>query len=102
MRRIKLFNRDGANMFLEEINEISPNIYEFQITVDNKHKYVLEYCRVIYERGFDSEITAIDPAGGPFLSLESELKDELDNKIFKIIKINSAKSILLSERDNNN
>ena len=102
MRKINLFNRDGANMFLEEIKKISPNIYEFQITVDNDHKYVLEYCRAIYEEGFGSKIIAIDPAGGPFLPLEGELKDELDNKIFKIIEINSAKSILLSERDNNN
>lgn len=98
--RIKLFNRDGASMYLYRNDDATPiesNIYEWEITVDSKHKYVLEHCRIIYEKGFDSDIIAIDPSGGPFLSVSDEFKDK-----YKIVKINSAKSIWISERDNDN
>ena len=98
--RIKLFNRDGASMYLyrnDEATPIEPNIYEWKITVDSKHKYVLEHCRFIYEKGFDSDIIAIDPSGGPFISLG----DEFEGK-YKIVKINSVNNIWISERNNNN
>ena len=97
--RIKLFNRDRASMYLyrnDKAAPIEPNIYEWEITVDSKHKYVLEHCRFIYEKGFDSNVISIDPSGGPFLSLGDEFEDK-----YKIVKINSAKSIWISERNNN-
>lgn len=100
--RIKLNNRDGASLYLyrnDEAEPIEPNIYEWKLTVDSKHKYILEFCRVIYQVENDTVnwdvIEAIDPSGGPMLSLG----DEFENK-YKIVKINSAKSIWLSERNN--
>ena len=62
MEEIKLFNRDGANLKL--VSE-DGKLWKFQ--VDDKHKYVLEYCRVGYQKG-DKEIDFIDPSGGPMLS----------------------------------
>ena len=42
---------------------------------------------------YPSEIQAIDPSGGPMLSIADELNDK-----YKIIKINSISSILISEK----
>ena len=42
-------------------------------------------------------IEAIDPSGGPFISLGDEFEDR-----YKIVKINSVKSIWISERNNDN
>lgn len=100
MNKIKLFNRDHAQLWLiknssKKIEE--PNIYEWKLTVDPKHKYIFEYCRFIYESGFDSDIIAIDPSGGPMISLG----DIYENK-YKIVKLNSINSIWISERTDNN
>lgn len=102
MKEIKLFNRDGANLKLVQKNlmEIEPGITEWELQVDKKHDYVLEYVRLIGKwSGTDSKlgyIEAIDPSGGPFISLS----DEFENK-YKIVKINGVKSIWISERNNN-
>lgn len=97
MKEIKLFNRDGADLWLKcTYEEIEPNIFIWALTVDPKHSFVLEHCRVIYNKGFDSDIIAIDPSGGPMINLG----DEFENK-YKIVKINSVKSIWISERNNN-
>jgi hypothetical protein len=102
--KIKLFNRDGAELYLvKSNNEIEPHIFEWSLEVDRKHNYVLNYCRYIGDFTIQnnkvvdwSKIEAIDPAGGPFISLG----DEFEGK-YKIVKINSANSIWISERDNN-
>ena len=104
MKEIKLFNRDGANLRLVQkyLKEIEPGITEWELQVDNKHKYVLEFVRFLgnYNKEKNSinwnVIEAIDPSGGPFISLG----DEFENK-YKIVKINSVKSLWLSERNNN-
>lgn len=104
MKKIKLFNRDGADLWLEQKNlkEIDHYISEWELKVDKNHSYVLEFCRFIGEHQVDgnkvnwSTIEAIDPSGGPFISLG----DEFENK-YKIVKINSVNSIWISERDNN-
>jgi len=102
MKKIKLFNRDGANLWLECTHEeVEPNIFVWALTVDPEHSYVLEYCRFIGELakskiGWEN-IESIDPSGGPFISLG----DEFENK-YKIVKINSAKNIWISERNNDN
>ena len=44
MKEIKLYNRDGANLKL--VSE-DGNLWKFQ--VDDKHKYILEYCRIGYQ-----------------------------------------------------
>ena len=105
MKEIKLFNRDGADLRLIQkyLKEIEPGIAEWELTVDSNHKYVLEFCRYIGQYQVENNkcnwdvIEAIDPSGGPFLSLG----DEFEGK-YKIVKINSVKSILISERNNNN
>ena len=91
MEKIRLPNRDGANLWLEKVKEIEPNISEWKLNVDDKHKYCLEYMRFI--GNYPSEIQAIDPSGGPMLSIADELNDK-----YKIIKINSINSILISEK----
>lgn len=96
MNKIKLYNRDGANLWLENTGEqVAENITIWKLNVDSKHKYCLEYIRVI--GNYPYEIKAIDPSGGPMLSLA----DEFEGK-YKIVKINSANNIWISERNNNN
>lgn len=97
MNKIKLYNRDGADLSLvqKHLKEIEPHITEWELQVDEKHKYVLEFCRYIGDNFLEPE--AIDPSGGPMLSLG----DEFEGK-YKIVKIKSANNIWISERDNNN
>jgi hypothetical protein len=103
MKEIKLFNRDGADLKLvqKHLKEIEPYITEWELKVDKEHSYVLEFCRFIGEHQIENNkvnwdvIEAIDPSGGPFISLG----DEFENK-YKIVKINSANSIWISERNN--
>ena len=96
MKEIKLFNRDGANLKLvqKHLKEIEPHITEWELQVDEKHKYVLEFCRYIGDNFLEPE--AIDPSGGPMINLG----DEFGGK-YKIVKINSTNSIWISERNNN-
>ena len=104
MKEIKLFNRDGADLRLVQkyLKESEPGITEWELQVDDKHKYVLEFVRFIGNYNEDknsidwSVIEAIDPSGGPMINLG----DEFENK-YKIVKINSVKSLWLSERNNN-
>ena len=104
MKEIKLFNRDGADLKLvqKHLKEIEPYITEWELKVDKEHSYVLEFCRFIGEYQTENNkvnwdvIEAIDPSGGPFISLG----DEFEGK-YKIVKINSVNSIWISERNNN-
>ena len=97
MKKIKLYNRDGADLCLiqKHLKEIEPNITEWELQVDKKHEYVLEFCRYIGDNFLEPE--AIDPSGGPMLSVG----DEFENK-YKIVKINSINNIWISEGDNDN
>lgn len=70
MKEIKLFNRDGADLKL--VSE-DGKLWKFQ--VDDKHKYVLEYCRVGYQKG-DKEIDFVDPSGGPMLSCGQRISED--------------------------
>ena len=92
--KIKLFNRDGANLWLEKQSSISSNIFEWKLNVDSKHKYCLEYMRIIGSNPI--EIEAVDPSGGPFISLGDEFEDK-----YKIIKIINPTTFWISERNNN-
>ena len=93
--KIKLYNRDGADLWLKKSNkQIEPNIWMWYLDVDEKHEYILKFCRYI---GDDfSELEAIDPSGGPMINLG----DEFEGK-YKIVKIYSINNIWISERDNN-
>jgi hypothetical protein len=96
MKRIKLYNRDGADLKLvrKHLKEIEPYITEWELQVDEKHRYVLEFCRYIGDNFLEPE--AIDPSGGPMINLG----DEFEGK-YKIVKINNTNSIWISERNNN-
>jgi hypothetical protein len=96
MKEIKLFSRDGANLRLVQkyLKEIVPGITEWELQVDDKHKYVLEFCRYIGDNFLEPE--AIDPSGGPMINLG----DEFENR-YKIIKINSTNNIWISDNGNN-
>lgn len=96
MNKIKLFNRDGADLKLvqKHLKEIEPHITEWELQVDKKHSYVLEFCRYIGDNFLEPE--AIDPSGGPMINLG----DEFENR-YKIIKINSINNIWVSDNGNN-
>lgn len=107
MNKIKLYNRDGANLWLEKGKNIESNVYEWTLHVDKNHDWVLNYTRVIGDYTINDEnrtewisIEAVDPSGGPFLSKGSMLIDE-SKKSYKIIKIINARTFWLSEGDNN-
>ena len=96
MKRIKLFNRDGATLWLENTGEqVAENIAVWKLYVDDKHKYCLEYMRTIGNYPF--EIESIDPSGGPMLSVG----DVFENK-YEIVKINSINNIWIGERNSHN
>lgn len=79
MKEIKLYNRDGANLKL--VSE-DGNLWKFQ--VDDKHKYILEYCRIGYQNE-DKEIEFVDPSGGPMLSCGQTIsKDYVIDSIIDI------------------
>lgn len=95
--KINLFNRDGAKLILNKTDkEVAPEVYVWELIVDFKHEYVLKYCRYIFDENNRSNICAIDPSGGPFLSVGDKFGK------YQIVKINSVKNIWLRERDNNN
>lgn len=92
---IKLYNRDGANLWLEKIEKYSDNIYKWKMKVDKEHEYCLEYIRIIGD--YPEAIEAVDPSGGPYLGLSDELQGK-----YKIVNILNSTTFLISERDNNN
>lgn len=96
MKEIKLFNRDGADLKLvqKHLKEIEPHVTEWKLQVDEKHKYVLEFCRYIGDNFLEPE--AIDPSGGPMINLGDEFEGR-----YKIVKINSINNIWISDNGNN-
>lgn len=92
--KIKLFNRDGADLWLEKIKEVEKGIGEWRLYVDQKHLYCLQFIRVIGD--YPNDIEAIDPSGGPMIGLG----DEFEGK-YKIIKIINPTTFLISENGNN-
>ena len=78
--KIKLFNRDGADLWLEKIKSISNHISEWRLCVDAKHLYCLNYLRCIGD--YPNNLEAVDPSGGPMINVG----DKFMNK-YKIVKI---------------
>ena len=94
--KIELFNRDRAYLCLVKTDKkISDNIYSWKLEVDDIHPYVLQYCRYIMDD--DKSIGAIDPSGGPFMSIG----DTFEHGKYKIVKLNGIKDIWISEGNNN-
>lgn len=91
MKKIKLYNRDGANLWLENIKD-----NQWQLKVDKNHEYCLQYIRVI--GNYPKEIEAIDPSGGPFLSKGDILDGNYE--IVDFLFLNGT-TLILNERNNN-
>lgn len=72
LEKITLQNRDGADLYLLQIE---PNSNMFRIVCDKDHKYVLDFARIILCED-NKSIYAVDPSGGPFLSIGYKLKDD--------------------------
>ena len=89
LNKIKLFNRDGANL-----NLISEDGIFWTFNVDEKHKYILEYCRVGYKKD-NKEIEFIDPSGGPMLSCGQRLSKNY--VIDSIVEVNGQLMIHTQE-----
>ena len=100
---IKLYNRDHANMYLEKIKDNDDNTSTWELKVDKKHKYCLEYMRcggdfdVVDNKVVWKERKMIDPSGGPYL----EVGDIINNK-YKIVEIIDYNILRLSEEISNN
>ena len=99
MKKIKLFNRDGADLYLQKTNNKNPGIWELK--VDNEHEYVLKYMRIIgkeYAPNMNVENwEAIDPAGGPFISIS----DEFEGK-YKVVGFVNSTTLIIAENEGNN
>ena len=89
LNKIKLFNRDGANL-----NLISEDGILWEFDVDEKHKYIFEYCRVGYKND-NKEIEFIDPSGGPMLSCGQRLSKNY--VIDSIVEVNGQLMIHTQE-----
>lgn len=87
MNRIQLYNRDGANLWLEKIENST-----WKLKVDEKHSYCLNFIRIIFSN--EDDIEAVDPSGGPFISVN----DTFDN--YRIDKILNETTFLISENNN--
>ena len=89
MKKIKLFNRDGANLWIEELKN-----GQWELKVDKKHDYCLKYIRCIGD--YPDNIEAVDPSGGPMINIGNIFEDK-----YKIIKIIDPTHFLISEYGNN-
>lgn len=92
MKKIRLPNRDGANL---QLVNVTKNLWKLESDKD----YVLKYIRVIFKEhatDYSSEnIEAVDPPGGPMLYLG----DIIDG--YKIEGFHDFMTLILSnERDN--
>ena len=70
MKEIKLHNRDGADLRLSTNDNT-----HWELVVDDKHKYILEYMRV-GKKQTNNSIEFIDPSGGPMISVRQQIDSE--------------------------
>ena len=78
MKEIKLYNRDGADLRLSTNDNT-----HWELVVDDKHKYILEYIRVGKKQTINS-IEFIDPSGGPMISVGQQI--DLEHTISNIVE----------------
>lgn len=69
---------------LQYLNRYNSNIYLSQVKdktykLDSTDKDDLQYLRIIYNN--DKSIYAVDPSGGPFLSIDSKIENNIISKI---------------------
>lgn len=89
MKKINLqpLSREHRNIYLKEID---PGVWQF--CADKPDEWILEYMRCILDE-CGIEITAIDPSGGPFLSVG----DKIGNIIIDQIEIKDHKFLLYAK-----
>jgi hypothetical protein len=92
MKTIKLYNRDGADLYLEKIDSKNPGLWKLK--ADDKYLYVLEYMRII---GTPEQIEAVDPSGGPMIGLG----DKFEGK-YKVVGFKDPITLIISEYEGNN
>ena len=83
--KIKLYNRDGANLWLESIDNSL-----WKLKVDKNHKYCLKYIRII------GNYEAVDPSGGPFISVGDTFNG------YKITNILNATTFIMKKENGDN
>lgn len=59
------YNRDHAHLWIDDDNNLC---------IDEKHKWCLEYMRCILDENDNKTIIAIDPSGGPFISVGDKIE----------------------------
>lgn len=101
-KRIKLHNRDGANLELVKISTRPDNSELWKLEVDDEHDYVLQYIRIIGKENTSiiespNDWKAIDPSGGPFISIGSII----DNQ-YKVVGFLDATTLILRNEGDNN
>ena len=74
MKKINLSNRYGYNFWLEHTSD---DLWILKTTDESN----LKYMRQIYNE--DNSIFAIDPSGGPFLSLGTEIDNYIIEEILQ-------------------
>lgn len=74
--RIDLYNRDGFNVWIERIGE---NSDWWQLRTDQPSLF--NYTRLIFGDDDTNSIYAVDPPGGPFISIGSKWWCESDEEL---------------------
>ena len=82
MERIRLFNRDGADLFL--VHNDDERYWHFE--VDAKHQYVLNFMRLGYTDD-NKTIDFVDPSGGPIVYVGSQFDNYIVDRIIDCDKI---------------
>jgi len=82
MERIRLFNRDGADLFL--VHNDDERYWHFE--VDAKHQYVLNFMRLGYTED-NKTIDFVDPSGGPMVYVGSQFDNYIVDRIIDCDKI---------------
>jgi len=100
-KKMKLHNRDGANLELVKISTRPDNSEVWKLKVDTDHDYVLQYIRIIGKEGASTmkspnDWEAIDPSGGPFISIGSII----DNQ-YKVVGFLDATTLILRNEGDN-
>lgn len=77
--KIKLPNRDGADLYLIETTKGS-DLYTLEC--DKAHEYILDYACITLAED-NRTFIAFDPSGGPYLNVGYKLDDKEIKAIFE-------------------